>query len=257
MNGRGQTKKGNGMIKKWMYVVVMACAVLNAGAVGAQETEEKWTGNVFAGFNMQSGNTKKTAGNLSAAAARKMESAELTLKANISYSESNKMMDGQKWDALARYALDFGEDNKWYNFYQLYVDHDYFADIDYRLTPSAGLGYHIAKTEDWIWDADAGIGYRITTYRSTSTSDSDPTALLHTFMKKTVFEKAAISEDLTVYPGLSKDSGVLVRSETAFTNPLTESFDLQLKYIVDHNTEPGVGKKKTDTQFIAGLNYKF
>lgn len=237
--------------------MVLTAAVLTVSVAGAQETEEKWTGNVFAGFNMQSGNTKKTAGNLSAAAARKMESAELSLKANISYSESNKMMDGQKWDALARYALDFGEDNRWYNFYQMYVDHDYFADIDYRLTPSAGLGYHIVRTEDFTWDADAGIGYRITAYRSTSTTDSDPTALIHTFMKKSIFEKAALSEDLTVYPGLSKNSGVLVRSETAFTNPLTEKFDLQLKYIVDHNTEPGVGKKKTDTQFIAGLNYKF
>lgn len=245
------------MLKK--FTILLGLAVFMSGATlsHAQEADAKWTGSVFAGLNMQSGNTKKTSGNLSAAAERKMESAILALKANISYSESNRMMDGQKWDALARYALDFGQDNNWYNFYQMYVDHDYFADIDYRLTPSAGLGYHIVKSDDFTWDADAGLGYRITTYRSTSSSDSDPTALLHTFAKKTVFEKAAISEDLTVYPGLSKNSGVLLRSETAFTNPLTESFDLQLKYVVDHNTEPGVGKKKTDTQFIAGLNYKF
>ena len=97
----------------------------------------------------------------------------------------------------------------------------------------------------------------VTESRSTVQTDDDPTALLHTFMKKRFFEKSFLSEDLTVYPGFSSDAGVLVRSETAFTNPLTESFDLQLKYIVDLNTEPGVGKKKTDTQFIAGLNYKF
>jgi putative salt-induced outer membrane protein YdiY len=240
-----------------MLVLNFSVFMFGATISNAQEADPKWVGSVFAGLNVQSGNTKKTAGNLSAAADRKMENANLGLKANISYSESNRMMDGQKWDALARYALDFGQDNNWYNFYQMYVDHDYFADIDYRLTPSVGLGYHIARTDDWTWDADAGIGYRITTYRSTSSSESDPTALLHTFMKKSVFEKAFLSEDLTVYPGLSKNSGVLVRSETAFTNPLTESFDLQLKYVVDHNTEPRVGKKKTDSQFIAGLNYKF
>lgn len=241
-----------------MYAVIVAGVVLNSSVVGAQDSEDpKWTGNVFAGYNQQGGNTKKAAGNISAAAARKVENGELSLKGSISYSESNKMMDGQKWDALARYALDFGEDNRWYNFYQIFVDHDYFADIDYRLTPSAGLGYHIVKSDDFIWDADAGIGYRITNYRSTQSSDSDPTALIHTFLKKTLFEKAALSEDLTVYPGLSKNSGVIVRSETAFTNPLSEKFDLQLKYIIDHNTEPGAGKKKTDTQFIAGLNYKF
>jgi putative salt-induced outer membrane protein YdiY len=247
------------MTKKWMYAVVMASVVLNASAVRAQESTEapKWAGNMFVGYNMQSGNTKKAAGNISAAAARKVENGELSLKGNISYSESNNTMDGQKWDALARYALDFGRDNNWYNFYQVYVDHDYFADVDYRITPSAGLGYHIVKSEDFIWDADGGIGYRITKHRTSNSTDNSATALVHTFLKKSVFEKAALSEDLTVYPGLAKDAGVLIRSETGFTNPLSEKFDLQLKYIVDHNTEPGVGKKKTDTQFIAGLNYKF
>lgn len=246
------------MIRKWMFVLVVSCVVLSAGAVRAQDSEDpKWTGNVFLGYNQQNGNTKKAAGNLSAAASRRVENGELSLKGNISYSEANKRMDGQKWDALARYALDFGEENRWYNFYQLFVDHDYFADIDYRITPSAGLGYHIVRSDDFIWDADAGIGYRITKYRSTDETDDDPTALIHTFLKKTLFEKAALSEDLTVYPGLSSEAGVIVRSETAFTNPLSEKFDLQLKYIVDHNSEPGAGKKKTDTQFIAGLNYKF
>ncbi|MBP6343769.1 MAG: DUF481 domain-containing protein [Candidatus Omnitrophica bacterium] len=245
------------MIKETKIFLTVTVLLACISTANAQETDPKWTGSVFAGINQQSGNTKKAAGNLSAAAARKMETSELSLKSNISYSESNRMMDGQKWDALARYALDFGQDYNWYNFYQMYVDHDYFADVDYRITPSVGLGYHIARSEDWTWDADAGLGYRITKHRSTDETDDDPTALLHTFMKKRFFEKSFLSEDLTVYPGFSSDAGVLVRSETAFTNPLTESFDLQLKYIVDLNTEPGVGKKKTDTQFIAGLNYKF
>lgn len=245
------------MNKKIIYLAVVIGLGTGAVNVYAQEADHKWTGNVFAGYNMQSGNTKKAAGNISAAASRKVENGELSLKGDISYSESNKMMDGQKWDAQARYALDFGENNSWYNFYQLNVDHDYFADIDYRITPSAGLGKHIIKSEDLVWDADAGIGYRITKHRTTDETDDDPTAVAHTYVKKTVFEKAAFSEDLTVYPGLTSNAGVVMRSETAFTNPLSERFDLQLKYIVDLNTEPGPDKKKTDTQLIAGLNYKF
>ena len=106
------------MLKK--FVLLFSFAVFMSGATlsHAQEADAQWTGSMFVGFNQQSGNTKKAAGNLSAAAARKMETSELSLKANISYSESNRMMDGQKWDALAKYALDFGQDNKWYNFYQ-------------------------------------------------------------------------------------------------------------------------------------------
>ncbi|MBL8012898.1 MAG: DUF481 domain-containing protein, partial [Candidatus Omnitrophica bacterium] len=180
------------MNTKLICPMVVACMVAGALGAQAQEADPKWTGNVFAGYNMQSGNTKKAAGNLSAAAARRMENGEVSFKGSISYSESNKMMDGQKWDSQARYALDFGQDNVWYNFYQLNVDHDYFADIDYRITPSAGLGRHIVKSEDFTWDADAGIGYRITKHRSTDVTDDDPTALAHTFLKKSVFEKGAL-----------------------------------------------------------------
>jgi putative salt-induced outer membrane protein YdiY len=59
-----------------------------------------------------------------------------------------------------------------------------------------------------------------------------------------------------VYPGLKSGSGLLLRSETAFVNPLQANLDLEIKYILDYNSEPA-GKKKTDTQIIAGLKYKF
>lgn len=244
------------MIRKTLCVFCFTALSFFPPAVYAQSVPAKWTGNIFFGFNQTGGNTQKGSGSLEAQAARKMESSELSLKGHIFYSESNKKMDGQKWDALSKYSFDFGREKSWYNFYQLFVDHDYFADIDYRLTPSTGLGYHILRRPEWTWDADGGLGYRVTKFRSDGTDES-LTAVAHTYMKKTVFQRAALSEDITVYPSFKRDAGVSLRSETAFTNPLTEKFDLQLKYIIDHNTEPGAGKKKTDTQFIAGLNYKF
>lgn len=219
---------------------------------------ENWGGTVFAGYNLTNGNTKKSAANLSAQADKKDNGRAYLLKGSMSYSQTNKKMDGQKWDALGRYSFDFGGDQRWFNFYQVLVDHDYFADINYRITPSTGVGYHIATGEDWMWDADAGLGYRMTHYRTDKSLDDDYlTAVVHTFMKKRVFEKAFLSEDLTSYPGLKSGTGVVVRSETAFTNSLSEKIDLEIKYIIDFNSEPAVNKKKTDTQLMAGLKYKF
>jgi putative salt-induced outer membrane protein YdiY len=218
---------------------------------------EGWTGDVFLGYNQSNGNTKKSAASASAQALKKFEHSQFLLKGNMLYSKSNNKMDGQKWDVLSKYSLDFGKGYKWYNFYQVLVDHDYFADIDYRVTPTAGIGYHIAASEDWTWDADAGFGYRITRHRiNTQADDEAPTAVAHTFMKKRVFDKAFLSEDLTAYPGLRADDGIIIRSETAFTNPLRADTDLEVKYIVDYNSEPA-GQKKTDTQLIAGIKYKF
>lgn len=244
---------------QWRVLMALAALlVLPLSAVAGGGILTGWQGSVFVGYNQTNGNTNKSAGNLQFEANKKEGKYAYLLKGNMSYSENNNSMDGQKWDALGRFSFDFGEDNKWYNFYQLYIDHDYFADIDYRITPSIGVGYHIANSEDWKWDADAGLGYRIERHRiSKDTNDEYLTAIAHTFMKKRVFEKAFISEDLTVYPSLKSGAGTSLRSETVFSNPLTQALDLELKYILDFNTEPAAGKKKSDTQIIAGLKYKF
>lgn len=245
-----------------MYMFVIAGIFLSfsifiSGAL-AESAMEGWSGAVFAGYSLTSGNTDKSSANLTAEALKKFEKTVFSFKGNLFYSETNKKMDTQKWDALVKYALDFGEANKWFSFYQVLLDHDYFSDIKYRVTPAAGLGYHIARSEDWTWDVDAGLGYRITRYRvNTAQNDEILTAIAHTFMKKKVFTKALLSEDFTVYPGLKSGSAVVCRSESAFTNPLNAQMDLEIKYIVDYNSKPADDKTTTDKQFIAGLRYKF
>ena len=224
----------------------------------AENLTQGWSGNVFAGYSKTSGNTDKSSANLSAEALKKFEHSVFSLKGNMFYSDTNNKMDSQKWDGLAKYTQDFGSEYKWFRFYQVLVDHDYFADINYRVTPAAGIGYHIAGSEEWTWDVDAGLGYRITRYRVNKSQDDETlTAIAHTFMKKKVFTKAFLSEDFTVYPGLKSGSAVVCRSETAFTNPLNGQLDLELKYIVDYNSEPPDNKSSLDKQFIAGLKYKF
>lgn len=245
------------LTQRSFFIGFILCGLI-VNSANANELLQGWAGDVFVGYNNSNGNTKKASANASAQAVKKIDNKTFTLKGSLSYSETNTNMDTQKWDALAKYAFDFGKDDRWFNFYQVYVDHDYFSDIDYRVTPSSGLGYHIARSEDWSWDVDGGLGYRITRHRvNTSNDDEALTAVAHTFMKKRLLEKAFLSEDLTAYPGLKSDAGVVLRSETAFTNPLSAQLDLELKYIVDYNSEPAAGKKKTDTQFIAGLKYKF
>jgi putative salt-induced outer membrane protein YdiY len=251
-------KVSNFNSRKVLVAAVLLAMGLSVAAVGASAADEPWKGNVFAGYDQSNGNTKKGAATLSAQAEKKIGVNAILLKGSTTYSTTSGKMDGQKWDALAKYSFDFGQENKWFNFYQLFADHDYFADVNYRMTPSAGIGYHLAASPEWTWDADAGLGYRITRHRVNKAADDEAlTALLHTFMKKSVFAKAYVSEDFTAYPGLTSGSGTLLKSETVFTNPLSEKLDLQLKYLVDHDTKAAGGKKKTDTRFIAGLKYSF
>lgn len=218
----------------------------------------QWTGDVSLGYSQSSGNTDKGSGQIGLNSNYKMTEGEFIGKARAFYSQSNNKMDGQKWDGLAKYLLSFPDESKWFTSYQVSVDHDRFSDIDYRIVPAIGLGYHFAQEEDWTWNADLALGYEITRYRVNTAADDETVALIgHTFAKKRVLENAFISEDLTVIPGLESGSGIRVKSETAFTNPLNEKLDLEIKYIVDYDSEPAANTTSTDKQILAGIKYKF
>lgn len=224
----------------------------------AENSEDKWSGDIFIGYNRVTGNTDQGSGSLSFRAIKSLEKSKLDFKLNAFYSESDKKKDGQKLDGLVKYSYDFGIQDKWFSFYQFFAEHDYFADIDYRLTPAMGFGYHIYNLQDLTWDVNAGLGYKITRHRVNKNEDDEVlVGLINTFIRKKVFENAFLSENLTVYPSLESSSGVLIKSETAFTNPLRENLDLELRYIIDYDSKPAKDKKKTDTQIIVGIKYNF
>ncbi|VAX36965.1 hypothetical protein MNBD_UNCLBAC01-1853 [hydrothermal vent metagenome] len=221
-------------------------------AVGAED----WDGNLSLGYNSASGNTEKTALSVSGELKRIFDGAELLIKGDIYTSSSNKRMDDQKWTGLARTAFDIDDQGRWFSVVQFLMEHDRFADIDVRTTPSAGVGYWISNTDDWKWNVEAQLGYIATSYRSDKLDTSSAVFVGKTYLEKQIFEKGRISEGLTLTPSLD-GGGFLIKSETEFTNPISDVLDFNIKYILDYNSEPATGKKKTDTRIITGIKYSF
>ena len=217
----------------------------------------EWKREVSLGYNRSDGNTESAKLNLNGAIRYVMPEAEFSSALDLYYAQTKNKMDTQKWTSLTRYYYDFGEGKVWFNSYQLEVKHDFFADLDYRITPSTGLGYWFSKTDDWKAMLEGMIGYEITEYR-TEGKDKDEGAVFiaHTFLKKRIMERAFLSEDLSLIPSL-EDSSFRLKSETAFTNPISASVDLTVKFIVDYASDPAPGTKKTDTLFITALKYSF
>lgn len=218
--------------------------------------EGKWKREISLGYNQASGNTDKAELSIAGSISKDFTNATLLSKFDIFYSESDGNMDSQKWLSLTRYAFDFGKRKKWFNSYQLQVDHDKFADIDYRILPAIGIGYWLSREDAWTWSAEGSFGYEMTNYKSDKSDDKTAVFIARTFLKKQILKNAFVSEDLSFIPSLG-DDGVRIKSETAITNPLSDGLDLSIKYIVDYDSEPSEDKKKTDTRFIAALTYSF
>ncbi|MCM8812853.1 MAG: DUF481 domain-containing protein [Candidatus Omnitrophica bacterium] len=233
------------------------CGVIFFGMVSGARAEESklWKNELAVTYSQATGNTQNSKFGGSYDGIRKTENDELTLKASTLYSSQRKKMDGQKYNAVARYAPNLGG-SQWYGFAKAETDHDRFAAIDYRVIPSVGCGYYFSDTAEWKAQAEAGFGYEYVKY--TDGSDDENLSLIpRVYLEKAVFEKARLSEELIYYPSLERASVYRFRSETKFTNPLSETLAMRLSFIDEFNSTPRGDAKKNDTQLLASLVYSF
>jgi len=218
-----------------------------------------WTGEVSAGYNASRGNTDIDQLSIRGSLKRKREKIdEFDIKGNMYYSASDKKMDAQTWYGLVRYALSFGKTKQWYNFYSVEVDHDRFANIDYRAIPAVGVGYWFFDRKDIKLLTELGVGWEYTNYRGGEKDSNHVTLMPRLFFEKQLFANSKISQNLIFYPALD-DIGAYyrLRSETAFTLALNKALALRLSLIDYYNSDPPRDTKKNDLRFISSLAYSF
>jgi len=239
-----------------------AAAVPVVAEVPAEEPQvaEKepcpWSGELSAGYSQSSGNTRKSSFLTEAKADRKTDEDEINLKSTVQYSSSEKKMDTQKWYNLARYARSF-KDSVWYYFTKIEVDHDYFANINYRITPSVGIGYWFSDTDDYKLLAEIGAGYQHTNYRDATKDSNDPILTPRGYFEKKVFKNSRISQEVILYPSLKDTGDYRMHSETVWTTPISDKVSFKLSFIDDYNSNPAAGKKKNDTILASSLSHAF
>ena len=223
---------------------------------GSPAGSSAWSGAVSAGYSQSSGNTRKAALLAEVKAGRKTDEDEVNLKATIQYSSSEKKMDTQKWYSLLRYARSL-HDSAWYYFTKIETDHDYFANINYRITPSVGLGYWFKDADDFRLLAEIGAGFEHTNYRDATKDDNEPILIPRGYFEKRILRQSRLSQELVLYPSLKSTGEYRLHSETAWVTPINDSLSLKLSFIDDYDSNPAAGKKKNDTILVSSLSYAF
>lgn len=224
-----------------------------------KEPEIAWEKEISLGFNAARGNTETTELTGSALLSRRhIGENEITFKGNIFYSESDKEMDSRKWYALARYALNFSPSRKWYSFYRIEVDHDRFANINYRTLPAAGLGYWVLDMDDTELVVELGSGLEYTNYRHHRKSSYEAVLAPRLAFKKRLFRKVLLAGSFDIYPEMSSLGEYRFRAETTLTTELTEKLALRLSLIDEYKSQPEEeGVKKNDLRLISSIVYSF
>ena len=142
-----------------------------------------WKKEISVGYSKSTGNTQNKQLSASLSANRKTSYNEIALKGESLYTSSNNNMDTQKWYLMGRYAFSFWN-KKWYNFYKLESDHDKFANINYRITPSTGVGYWFSDSEVWKAMVEVGVGSQHTNFRDSTKSTTDAVLVPRSFFER-------------------------------------------------------------------------
>lgn len=221
-----------------------------------QAGEKPWQKEISLGYNQSSGNTQNNQFSLKFKANRKRDQDEFIIKADTFYSSSNEKMDAQKWYGMVRYAFS-SRKNKWYNFYKTEVDHDRFADINYRAIPVAGVGYWLFDHPDLKAMAEVGLGLEYTNFRSKAKNSSEIILTPRVFLEKKFFDSLKVSQDIIIYPYLGEIGEFRLRSETSLINPINDKLFLKFSLLIDYNSSPSANTKKSDIRFISALTHAF
>lgn len=252
-----ETEAMGQLVIKKEFIEKIASRQPEVVAVKDDEEESRlWQREILLGYNKSNGNTKNAQLSFSLNANRKTDHNEFTIKGNNYYSSFNKKMTTQQWTGMIRYAYSFW-DREWYNFYKVEGAHDRFANIDYRIVPSSGIGYWFSDEPDWKAMIEGAFGLEYTNFRDDTKETDDPVFISRAFLKKKVFRELTISEDISIYPSLTDLREYRLRSEASFVNPINDQFALRVDVINDYNANPSENVKKMDTRLMTSLQYSF
>ena len=224
----------------------------------AERKEWEWEREFAFGVALSRGNTDEgeLSGRLLVNA--KSDHDEWTGKFEGYLAESQGSTNAQRYAGSGRYAFSFGRGLAWYNFYKLELNHDRFANIDWRVIPSAGVGVWFSDEAPLVAMVELGAGWERTQFKDATASTSEPVLIPRGWMELTFPNGAQLSQELTLWSELGGEIGAFrLKAETLFTNPVTERWAIKLRFVDEFDSDPAGSSKKNDLRLTTELAWSF
>lgn len=234
------------------------------------ETAGRWAGDFGAGLTLSSGNTDGQAFNLTLDTTYTRPEDKLSLFGNYLESRARTETDGvvttsitaRRWRAGTRYDRNITEQE--FGFVGLEFSHDRVRDLDLRTLVSTGLGRHIYKDAELIWDVYAGLSWREDYYRGEGV-EIDGVLRKHYTTTETLFGQESthqfagstrFTQKFVLYPGLLKGQGVRATLDAGLLVDINKTLSLSVKLQSRYDSQSPPPAEKYDLSLITGLSVK-
>jgi len=232
---------------------------------GEQKERNFWEFGVGLGFTGRAGNTQSV--DLSANAYVKRETNRT--RWNTKYLGAFASVDGDTNTQNHRLSTQF---DYFYTrrLFLIVPKFDYFNDrfqnIEYRLTPAAGVGYDFLETSWLTWGASAAAGYQYQKFRQPTvtgkTSDGTFVFVLGTHWESDITDYLDFDFLYGVALGVPDTSKTTHHGEAVLSFDIWGPLDFDVSFVFDRQENPptesnGTQPKKNDFRMTVGLGIDF
>jgi putative salt-induced outer membrane protein len=211
-----------------------------------------WEGKLGASAAVAKGNSENTAIGVFLDARREAERTAHNVRGYADFGRSNGAQNLKRWGSL--YQFDYKFNDRTYAFARVSYDEDAFSGYDYRLFGGGGVGHFLAKSDRVTWKLEAGPGYQYSPVDDTRAIEKELAIYAGTQLDWVIRPGLTFEQD---FSAVWTDPTTTLVSLTGLSASLTDSLAAGVGYEWRHETDPPLGRKKTDTLLRANINYGF
>jgi putative salt-induced outer membrane protein YdiY len=223
-----------------------------------------WSGLLDTGLSVTRGNSSTLSYNLSAKAVRATTRDKITAFATAVYATDNTTPPDRTTAHAIRGGLrgDFNISEKLFVFGFTDFEYDEFQDLDLRNVLGGGLGYHVIKTKNTVFDVFGGGDYEQEFFAADPTFPTGLTRKTGEIVMGEEFDtklngRIVLSEKFSLYPNVSNTGDYRLQFDTTAATKLKSWLSWQVTYSDRYLSNPLPGFKKNDALLSSGLRLTF
>lgn len=230
-----------------------------------ESRRDYWSGSVSLGLTLRTGNTDQFELSSFGWIRRETDGTRVRLDYNGVFASLNGENNANSHRALL--SWDYFLTRKFYvTVARMEVFTDQFQNIDYRLTPSVGLGYKLVRWHSVEWDIDVGGGYQYTRFHSVQagepTSEKGGTLVFGTRFESDITKRTDVKLNYKLNLAVSNSAQTSHHAEVTFSVDIYKAIDLDLNLVWDRVEDPppdaaGNPIEKNDARLVVGFGLEF
>lgn len=216
--------------------------------------KKDWSLDLAVGGTLTSGNTDSYMATVDLRAVRETKADKLLTSFKAAVGDTEGKATARRALGEIQYNRSITEHFYWLiNSSGLY---DEVAGLDYRYTFSPGLGYYLAKTEDFKLSAEAGPAY-VLEKLANEQPESQFRARLAERLEYKVNEHVKVFQNFEFLPDLLNFEDYLLNAEAGIDTKITKVFGIRCSAQNRYNNEPAEGRQKNDLTLTTSLVYTY